>query len=194
MKKPMRSDARERRQRLLDVAAELFATQGCNAPLDAIACKAGVGQGTLYRNFADRDDLFAALIDRDLSGLEEALKGVDHVEHPFAMLEVMAENSVVNPVIFEFWNALPPDSPLLQACSQRFRNLTERGLSEAKAAGRLRKDFTSEDFCTFGFMFRAIRLGADEAERRDFKHRILNLVAEGIVPRTQEAQCLRKEI
>ncbi|MCL8015794.1 TetR/AcrR family transcriptional regulator [Streptomyces sp. AS02] len=53
---PQRSDAQRNRERILEVAlAEL--SRSPDAPLSAIAKKAGVGQGTLYRNFPDREAL-----------------------------------------------------------------------------------------------------------------------------------------
>ncbi|MEU0278720.1 TetR/AcrR family transcriptional regulator [Streptomyces sp. NPDC006195] len=52
----LRSDAQRNRERILDVAlAEL--TRAADAPLSAIAKKAGVGQGTFYRNFPNREAL-----------------------------------------------------------------------------------------------------------------------------------------
>ena len=180
MRNPLRSDALKRRQLLLDAAAEIFTKQGYAAPLDSIAARAGVGQGTLYRNFADRDELLAALLDRELGRMEAALAGTPPVEHPFAMVEFMAETAVVDPVLSEFWTAVPRDSPRFQAEEQRFFALANRGLAEAKAAGRLREDFAREDFCLIGIMFRAIGYGADEAERREAKARVLSLLYEGI--------------
>lgn len=53
---PLRSDAQRNRERILEVAlAEL--THSADAPLSAIAKKAGVGQGTFYRNFPNRESL-----------------------------------------------------------------------------------------------------------------------------------------
>ncbi|RVU23656.1 TetR/AcrR family transcriptional regulator [Streptomyces antnestii] len=53
---PLRSDAQRNRDRILEVAlAEL--TRSADAPLSAIAKKAGVGQGTFYRNFPNRESL-----------------------------------------------------------------------------------------------------------------------------------------
>ncbi|MER5466339.1 TetR/AcrR family transcriptional regulator [Streptomyces sp. NPDC002668] len=52
----LRSDAQRNRERILEVAlAEL--TRAADAPLSAIAKKAGVGQGTFYRNFPNREAL-----------------------------------------------------------------------------------------------------------------------------------------
>ncbi|OIJ95607.1 TetR/AcrR family transcriptional regulator [Streptomyces colonosanans] len=53
---PLRSDAQRNRERILEVAlAEL--TCSADAPLSVIAKKAGVGQGTFYRNFPNREAL-----------------------------------------------------------------------------------------------------------------------------------------
>jgi AcrR family transcriptional regulator len=53
---PLRSDAQRNRERILEVAlAEL--TRSADAPLSSIAKKAGVGQGTFYRNFPSREAL-----------------------------------------------------------------------------------------------------------------------------------------
>jgi AcrR family transcriptional regulator len=59
--KPLRADARRNRDRLLAAAAEAFAAEGADASLDAIARRAGVGSGTLYRHFPTREDLIRAV-------------------------------------------------------------------------------------------------------------------------------------
>lgn len=53
---PLRSDAQRNRERILEVALEEL-TRASDAPLSAIAKKAGVGQGTFYRNFPNRESL-----------------------------------------------------------------------------------------------------------------------------------------
>ncbi|MCF3120708.1 MULTISPECIES: TetR/AcrR family transcriptional regulator [Streptomyces] len=53
---PLRSDAQRNRERILEVALEEL-TRSSDAPLSAIAKKAGVGQGTFYRNFPNREAL-----------------------------------------------------------------------------------------------------------------------------------------
>ncbi|MEU3661773.1 TetR/AcrR family transcriptional regulator [Streptomyces sp. NPDC032940] len=53
---PLRSDAQRNRERILHVATEEL-TRCADAPLSAIAKKAGVGQGTFYRNFPNREAL-----------------------------------------------------------------------------------------------------------------------------------------
>ena len=57
--KTMRADARRNREKLLDAAAALFAAEGTDVSLEAVAKRAGVGIGTLYRHFPTRDALIA---------------------------------------------------------------------------------------------------------------------------------------
>ena len=57
-----RADARRNRDRLLAAAEEIFMSEGADAPLDAVARRAGVGIATLYRNFRTRQDLLEALL------------------------------------------------------------------------------------------------------------------------------------
>jgi len=56
----VRADARRNRERVLAAAIVEFAEHGTDASLEAIACRAGVGIGTLYRHFPDRQTLLIA--------------------------------------------------------------------------------------------------------------------------------------
>lgn len=58
-----RTDAQRNRTHILAVAERYFAEQGIAGSLDAIAKRAGVGPGTLYRHFPSRDALLAALLE-----------------------------------------------------------------------------------------------------------------------------------
>jgi len=60
--KPLRRDAAENRQRLLDAAGRVFAEQGPDAGVDEVAREAGVGMGTLYRRFANKQALIDELV------------------------------------------------------------------------------------------------------------------------------------
>src|SRR5512139_3122196 len=61
-----RSDARANRRRVLDAAIEVIAERGAGAEVKEVAERAGVGVGTIYRNFATRDDLFKGVIEEML--------------------------------------------------------------------------------------------------------------------------------
>ena len=89
-----RRDARENRDRLLAVAKQLFGAQGIGATsMYEIARAAGVGQGTLYRHFADKGEICHALIKEDLAAFMErvgALIGGDGAgATPLARLDTL---------------------------------------------------------------------------------------------------------
>lgn len=65
-----RADALRNRAKILGIAREAYAEQGLGASLDGIARRAGVGPGTLYRHFAGRDELVAALLEDEMVDLE----------------------------------------------------------------------------------------------------------------------------
>jgi len=65
----MRADARRNRDHLLSAAAQLFAERGTDVSLEAVAARAGVGIGTLYRNFPNRDALVEAAYESEVQGL-----------------------------------------------------------------------------------------------------------------------------
>ena len=83
VRKP-RADAIRNRERVLEAATAVFSAGGPEASLEAVARKAGVGIGTLYRHFPTREALFEAVYRREvqqLSELAEELKGeADPVE------------------------------------------------------------------------------------------------------------------
>jgi AcrR family transcriptional regulator len=68
----MRADAQRNRDKLVEVARQVFREKGYDAPLDEIAKKAGVGPGTLYRHFPTRDALLDAVMQRWVDSVEVA--------------------------------------------------------------------------------------------------------------------------
>ncbi len=67
-----RSDARRNRERILEAAKEAFTRSGANTSLDDIAKQAGVGPGTLYRNFPTREELLEAVYRTEVERLAAA--------------------------------------------------------------------------------------------------------------------------
>jgi AcrR family transcriptional regulator len=70
--RPLRADAQRNRDRLLDAAVLAFSQEGPDVSLESIAKAAGVGIGTLYRNFPTRDALVVAAYRNELARLCEA--------------------------------------------------------------------------------------------------------------------------
>ena len=67
--RPLRADAVRNREKVLDAARAAFAAEGLAVPLDAIARRAGVGAGTVYRHFPTKEALFEAVIADQLAAL-----------------------------------------------------------------------------------------------------------------------------
>lgn len=94
--RPKRSDAVKNRQLLLDTARRLFEVEGVGAvSMSAIAQKARVGKGTLYRHFTDKGDLLHALLDEDMRQLQDrTLRRMREEHDPFDMLNWFIEQAV----------------------------------------------------------------------------------------------------
>jgi AcrR family transcriptional regulator len=94
-----RRDARENREKLLEAAKELFAAQGiASTSMHEIAKTAGVGQGTLYRHFADKGEICHALIKEDIAAFRERLgaviTGTWALESPLARLDTLISEKI----------------------------------------------------------------------------------------------------
>src|ERR1700758_251439 len=66
-----RADAVRNRERVLEAAKVVFSAGGPDASLEAVAKRAGVGIGTLYRHFPTREALFEAVYRREVDQLAE---------------------------------------------------------------------------------------------------------------------------
>lgn len=77
-----RSDALRNRELLIEAAMDVFARGGPEASLEAVARQAGVGIGTLYRNFPKREDLFHAVFSREMEQLVETAEGLEGTNDP----------------------------------------------------------------------------------------------------------------
>lgn len=70
--RPLRADARQNVVALLDAAKQVFTESGVEAPIRAIAERAGVGVGTLYRHFPRRSDLISAVFRHEIDACADA--------------------------------------------------------------------------------------------------------------------------
>ena len=68
----MRADAQRNRDKIVEVARQVFREKGVDAPLDEIAKRAGVGAGTLYRHFPSRAELHDAVMQAWVDGVGAA--------------------------------------------------------------------------------------------------------------------------
>jgi len=85
--KPLRSDAERNRRRILEAAAKVFADRGLDVSLDEIAAAAGVGVGTVYRRFPDKDHLIDALFEDKIDDVVRAAEAALQIADPWEAFE-----------------------------------------------------------------------------------------------------------
>ncbi|CAL8973664.1 hypothetical protein TESS_TESS_00475 [Tessaracoccus sp. O5.2] len=138
--------AADNRRAVLAAARELFAERGYHVPLQAIARRAGVGQGVLYRHFHSRIDLALAVFEDNLMRLEAAARVVE--PGSFERLWRLLSDEVVGSVAF------------VEMAVEARRELPDYGGAErvlaafaphvafAVAAGEVREDLEAADVLT----------------------------------------------
>ncbi|TDD62266.1 TetR/AcrR family transcriptional regulator [Actinomadura rubrisoli] len=102
---PRRADARRNRERILQAALEAFAADGMLVPLDDIARRAGVGAGTVYRNFPTKEALFKAVVADRIHRIVDEAKALIDAEDPaeafYGFLLWVVERAMFNHALCE---------------------------------------------------------------------------------------------
>src|SRR3954470_19664294 len=81
--RPLRADAERNRQRIITAAKTLFAERGVDVSVEDIAQAAGVGIGTFYRRFPDRESLVEAVFVSKLERIAEAARDALAIDDPW---------------------------------------------------------------------------------------------------------------
>ena len=145
--RPLRADAVRNRRRILDAAEEVFAEEGINVPIDAVAERAGVGVGTLYRHFPTKESLFEAIVLSRIDGLIECCDAAptdDPGAEFFAFLSKMADQASLKHDLFDALGAAGID--FKSRCADKVGALEdgiERLRQRAVASGGVRDDVTT---------------------------------------------------
>jgi AcrR family transcriptional regulator len=146
--KPQRSDAARNRARLLAAAAEVFAEQGLDAGVGEIAQRAGVGRGTLFRNFPTKQDLIAAVVvDKMRLAVADGRKLLEAEPGTavFSFLEEMVHRQQRERALFEAIADEFLSHPDIQAVHGELLALLEDLLDGGKQAGTVRPDVGAVD-------------------------------------------------
>jgi len=167
--------AEEKRSRLLRAAGEVFAREGLDAPMPAIAAAAGAGMGSVYRQFPSKRDLLAALVVERLTDTEgrarDALASSDGAWIALTgLLWALAERQAADDVLGEAMATVSEHPSVRRALASTLEAL-EQLLVSARAEGQLRPDATILDL---RLLFAATR-AAGELEP-DAWRRMLELV------------------
>lgn len=178
----MRADARENRERLLAVAVELVLEVGGEPTRDAIAERAGLGIGTVYRHFPDRQSLLHAVarhaLERTITAGEAIIATATDSETGIRQYVHAAVDNGIGVV-----NMIHPllddtDWPDLHA---RAESLLDTLIERNRQDRLLRADISIGDivFATIRFG-RPLAIGLPPAEDRAIAHRQLDRYIDGL--------------
>ncbi|MFF1604339.1 TetR/AcrR family transcriptional regulator [Streptomyces mirabilis] len=187
--RPLRADAQRNREKILDAAVRVFTEEGLDAHFERIAKEAGVGTGTLYRNFPTREALIEAAYRNEVARLCEAVPGLLATMPPREALRAWTRRFIdyataklgmadaLRAVVASGTNPYAESHELIQAALTSLMNA-------GTAAGTIRTDISPTD------MFAAlagIALTSASPAQREQAERLLDLTLDGLRPtRPQE--------
>jgi AcrR family transcriptional regulator len=182
--RPLRADARRNRDKLLAAAVRVFSEEGLDAHFERIAKEAGVGSGTLYRNFPTREALIEAAYRNEVARLCDAVPDLLATSPPDEALRAWTRRFIdyataklgmadaLRAVVASGSNPYAESHEMIQAA---LTSLMEAGT----AAGAIRSDIRPTD------MFAAlagIALTSAGPEHREQAERLLDLTLDGLRP------------
>ena len=149
IERPKRADARRNYEKVLSAAREAFAEGGESTALEEIARRAGVGIGTLYRHFPNRQALLEALYVGEVEEMCRSAAELDGSD-PWEALNSWFEGFVAyiatkKALAAELQNYLELDAPLFQTCRTSLFAAGEPLLKNAQEAGLVRQDVSIGD-------------------------------------------------
>ena len=147
--RPKRADARRNYEKVLAAAGEAFAAGGEATSLEEIARRAGVGIGTLYRHFPNRQALLEALYVNEVEELARSAVQLDDAD-PWVALNSWIERLIgylgtKRALAAELTNYLDAGAPLFQTCRAALFAAGDPLLKHAQEAGVVRRDVDFSD-------------------------------------------------
>ncbi len=145
-----RADAQRNRERILEVAKQVFTRRGAEASMNEIAKRSRIGPGTLYRHFPTRDDLLAAVYLSEVEKLAEAQRKfsaeLSPVEAMRAWMLVFIDYIAAKKIIAPALNAMAGGpSRVFQQTNRLMEEAASALASRAVASGDLRPDIDPMD-------------------------------------------------
>ncbi|MGB8650735.1 MAG: TetR/AcrR family transcriptional regulator [Mycobacteriales bacterium] len=182
MARAPRADACRNRDRLLECASAAFAREGTDTSLEGIAKDAGVGVGTLYRHFPNRDALMEAVYRRNLDQLIADADELATTKPPVEALEEFVQRFVAyvaskKGLAMHLKSVLSADSELFTSSQARVNAAIGKLVDAAIECGGIRPDADAQD------LFRALAgvcMTSDMAQSQDQPCRIARLLVDGL--------------
>lgn len=176
-----RKDAALNNERLVQAAREVFARQGLSATLDDIAQHAGVGVGTIYRNFASKreivETMYEEAVDSALADVQTALE----IDDPWVAIVTFFEVTAANQAQDRGWcetflgsEGFGPNEHIAEKLVAVLSPLFDR----ASKAGALREGVTVTDIGPIFAMLNSVYRMSDASP--DLWRRYLALLLDGL--------------
>lgn len=180
-----RSDAERNRARVIAAAMETFAEHGLDAPIPEIARRAGVGKGTVYRNFPTKEHLAVAVSVAHLRRYEALLAEAVEVDDPAAALAAIftaaGEHLSRDWVLGQSVGAVA-DVPDVRDAQVRIRAIIASALARAQAAGAVRDDVTPDDVTALIIGVVRVLPPVNRGGRDDLWRRLMLLTLDALRP------------
>lgn len=188
--KPLRADAERNRTRIVEAALSLFAQRGLSVALEEVAAHAGVGIGTLYRRFGERDALIAAVFLHRVNDFadhaERAIDDADPWQGLVSLVTYAGESFTANRGLAEVLTRPDRGDSRFMIGNDRIEKCLRTVYQRAHAVGVLRPDVTATDLVVLLQMIAmVVRLTEDAAPGtwRRYRELLLDSVrASGHVP------------
>lgn len=177
----LRKDAELNRRRIVAAAREVFRDRGMGATLNDVAHHAGVGVGTVYRRFSDKEELVDALFDDMVETVDGYTRAA--LEEPDAWvgltfaLEKVCEVQALDRGLREVMLGTGRGPERQAQMRERVAPLLGRLIARAKEQGKLRPDIVAPDFPALQLMLGAI---TEHLGRPELWRRYLALVLDGM--------------
>lgn len=178
------------RDALIAAGRRLFAREGYEVPLSAIAREAGVGQGVLYRHFPDRLSLALAVFTETIDALAAVAAEPTDASRLGRLVDRLIQDVLDNAA---FVDAVVNARHLPEFDGEaRIRALLADPLAHEQAEGRVRPDLTVEDLmllirCVYG----CVRTQPEGAEESPAPGRLVALVDPGLARLVDRAAAAR---
>lgn len=147
--RPLRVDAERNRLRILKAAAQVFAERGLDGTLHDVAEAAGLGVGTVYRRFPDKEALIEALFETELARIaelaEQAARRPDAWEALVGFLRLTCAEQAENRGLHEVLNSTDFGGERVAEGRARILPLIAGMLIRAQQQGTARADIETAD-------------------------------------------------
>ncbi|MGJ0119800.1 TetR/AcrR family transcriptional regulator [Williamsia sp. MIQD14] len=158
--KPLRADAERNRLRIIAAARELFAQRGLEVTLDDVAVHAGVGVGTVYRRFDNRDQLIEGVFVEHLhdvaTRLRTALESPDTWESVVTLFTYVGETMAGDRGLASVMMRIDHTAPAIETAKTAMTTLIEQVHRRGVDEGVLRPEIERTDFFAFFTMLSAV--------------------------------------